>query len=529
MRCLGDTKRYEDSPKRRRKLRRALLSVYYHSVGREFEVRGAPSVFLPPEIDVMSLQDALAVIAKSPQPRLNEALWRIVQNIPLPSNPDDSPSYPPALYNYFDPNEVEYLTILRRSFRNNSGPLNLTLTAARENEFVRAEEFSAAHQQIASAKITQASAQKPDQAGRAVLRVDPSTVPDLAAAEQFTIDDAAREILKFEQAPNYLESLLSPLAPGRAESVEAKLQQQLSAMSVELEMDPKDIIENLADIAAFRRALRVRDARLKLNHVAAEQGGEEHEGPIVYPVKTLVRQDTKSLAISATVTTIVHGKWEDLIRNMEPANWAASSDIVERSRYVRNPLTLEKYPTGEPVWVQLDDGRQQMQAFLDEVVAIAWDESELQRARYRNVLNVEFWTREATLEADVNYSLCRSIKSSILWDRGPGGMLADEGYIKLRPLGKDVWRVTMHKEVAFGDQAGSSIGSGIRDLSRIISVLAPVAITYWLEWEMYSLGDPPKKDQSCESNAEKLGRLLSEFEKIRVSCGENESGSGGVR
>lgn len=470
MRCLGDTKRY-DSAKRRRKLRRALLSVYYHSAGREFEVRGAPSVLLPPEIEVMSLQDALAVIARSRQPRLDEALWRVVQNVSLPEERTQSPTYPAALGLYFDTQELELLTTLRRNFRRGSNIFELALTSARQTG---------------------------PQAGMLGPRLrlarsrPPNRPPSRVAANDVDFGTALDDILKYGGDRNYPEKLLEPIKSARkpGQSPRARLSRQLSVMRADLGMGSKEIVSNLADLAAFRRIIKARCDRLHLDR-------ETNRRSTVYPVKTTVRQDTKSLAVNATVTTIVHGTWANLTRNMWPDRWATSSDVITKSDFVQDAFSLEKYPNDSQ---RLDkkrptpDRQKPLLRLLDEVVEIVWDQSELQRARYHNVLNVEFSASEPKGEADVTYNLCRSIKSSILWDRGPGGLLMDEGYIKLRRLGNDVWRVTMHKEIAFGDQAGSGTGSGIQDLSHIISLLAPVAITYWLEGEVYSLGDPNPDD-----------------------------------
>jgi len=102
MRGLGESGLQGKARKRwERQLRLALLSVYYQTVGRKFEVRGAPSVMLPPEVQPMSLANALEVISDSPT-RLREALWRIVQSVPLDQTEqaEDYGRYPAAMIPY---------------------------------------------------------------------------------------------------------------------------------------------------------------------------------------------------------------------------------------------------------------------------------------------------------------------------------------------------------------------------------------------------------------------------------------------
>jgi hypothetical protein len=93
MRTLGDDEKAATEKIGRIRLRLAMVSVYYHTVGRQFEIRGAPSVMLPPEVRPMSLEGALAVLAPSPT-RLREALWQTVQSVPLDMSKDTTEAQP---------------------------------------------------------------------------------------------------------------------------------------------------------------------------------------------------------------------------------------------------------------------------------------------------------------------------------------------------------------------------------------------------------------------------------------------------
>ena len=61
-------------------LRAAMLSVYYESLGRQFEIAGAPSVLLPPQARTQPLEESLEVLSASPA-RLLAALWLLVRGV----------------------------------------------------------------------------------------------------------------------------------------------------------------------------------------------------------------------------------------------------------------------------------------------------------------------------------------------------------------------------------------------------------------------------------------------------------------
>src|SRR5262245_1509169 len=72
------------SEKENARLRYAMLSVYYRSLGSQLESRGAPIAIVPPDVQPLSLEDALAILVKSGDERLLwDAYWRIVRSVPV--------------------------------------------------------------------------------------------------------------------------------------------------------------------------------------------------------------------------------------------------------------------------------------------------------------------------------------------------------------------------------------------------------------------------------------------------------------
>ena len=99
-----------------------MLSVYYASQGNDFEVTGAPSVLIAPQVSLTDLGEALEIINASSPTRLREALWLVVRAVPLLGG-RDAPGevYPSAaqryLYGSGAADELRQLATVRREYR----------------------------------------------------------------------------------------------------------------------------------------------------------------------------------------------------------------------------------------------------------------------------------------------------------------------------------------------------------------------------------------------------------------------------
>src|SRR4051812_4766459 len=113
-------------------LRFAMLSVYYASLGRQFEIRGAPSVLLPPQVRPLDLATALDLLRVSPV-RLREALWLIVRGVRSQGLPSEHrESYPSEFEMCFLPGSLEDFRLLRREYRAGANVFAAALVAVRD-------------------------------------------------------------------------------------------------------------------------------------------------------------------------------------------------------------------------------------------------------------------------------------------------------------------------------------------------------------------------------------------------------------
>jgi len=208
----------------------------------------------------------------------------------------------------------------------------------------------------------------------------------------------------------------------------------------------------------------------------------------------VIRQDTQNLVTSATSTAIVDGTFEDLCHVAKPENWADAGSIVDAAYFVDHPFDLHEVDPTE-------FGRG-VPGLLRESAQISWSGRADQQATFENVLNVVSSIRDPRSDADlpaalddqelrtaeVRYNLCRSINSTVLWDRRAGGILVNQGFIKVRPVGGRRWQVTMRKEVQFSDRTPYVDGRGWGDFGQLSNYLAPSTLTCWLESETYRIG-----------------------------------------
>ena len=417
----------------------AMLSVYYHSVGDRFSISGAPSVFVPPETTPLPLADALAVVAAD-RGRLEQALWQIVRNTPIRQAGEKVSRYPAEVADYLDLDQQDELDAWRATYRQGASLVAACLRACHHD-----------NQDLV----------------RALLR---------AAADPKMLDNPGfgRVVrLLFDQHPDdFLAEQNRILSDDQAW---ARARAWIEDIEREVGLGIVAYVEQLAATAAYEHFTdRLRST-----------GRRARRAMTVYPVASPIQQSTAQLWTSATVTTLARGRFDELLQVTDPANWRDGSDVIETSRYVADPITLRP---GEPT----RGGRGSLSGLLYEVAAMSWGRDSTQQGVFENVLNVSRTLKETPghrrRTIHINFSLCRSISSRVLWDSRTGGIMLNEGFMRVVPLGDRRWRVTSRKLLRFSDRTPYSGTNGWTDFGQLLNYLAPAALSWWVETETYSLG-----------------------------------------
>ncbi len=419
--------------------RYAMLSVYYASIGDRFDIAGAPSAFVPPEVAPLPLTDALSILATDGA-RLDQALWQIVRHTPIRQAGEHKSRYPPEITKYLDLEQQAALDESRADYRKGASLLAACLRACHHDD--------------------------PDLFG-ALMK---------AAADETVLDNAgfARVIrLLFDQSP---EEFLEQMKQTRSDPAEwQRARRRISAIEDEVGLGIAAYVEQLAATAAYDSFLD----RLR-------RKGKRNRAPMtIYPVASPIQQSTDQLWTSATVTTLAHGKYDILLDATDPANWHDGSDVIATSRYVDDPVELRP---GSPH--RGKDGS--LEGLLYEVAAMSWGRDTAQQGVFENVLNVsrryESVPGHRRRAIDIRFSLCRSISSRVLWDTRTGGIVMNEGFMRVVPLGGNRWRITSRKLLRFSDRTPYSGTNGWTDFGQMLNYLAPAALSWWVETETYSLG-----------------------------------------
>jgi hypothetical protein len=436
----------------------AMLSVYYGTIGRQFEVRGAPSVFLPPEVQPMPLAEALGILKRDAPERLREALWRIVRSVPAISEPysqrpagfGGAQDYPQAMFPYLSGDPLKKLIGLRREYRLYANLFSAALISCRDGS--------------SPAVFNKLMALLEEHGGTG-----------------FSV--AATKVLGEQLFPR-----LHIMVNAERTDYPLRLGRQVARIETEIGCSIQEFVEGVADAAAFDEIMVSSDMRDEVPVIP------KLKDLVVYPICSVIRQDTQNLVTSATATSVVGGTFEDISDVLNPANWAAAGSIIDAAQFVDDPFDLRevaptRFGNGEP-------------GLLRECAQISWSGKPEQQAKFQNVLNVLSSTRDPRSEVDesdamsqqelrtaeVRYNLCRSIESTVLWDHRVGGLLVDQGFIKLRPLGGHKWQVTLRKEVQFSDRTPYVGGRGWRDFGQLANYLAPSTLACWLESETFRIG-----------------------------------------
>jgi hypothetical protein len=426
-------------------LRHALLSVYYGSVGRELDVRGAPAVLLPPEVAPLSLGAALHEIKRRWPNYLRDAVWRIVRSVPAPrtADEDETHRYPVELPQAVVPRSLKALDEKRRLYRTGANLFAAALVARVEG---RQLEFEGLLELLT------------DLAGEA---------------------STGMEQMVGLSAPDFLTTLDNDRTRGR-----------LRRLVTEVGLDLHGYAREFADAVAF-----------------LEWWPPDGEGMTVYPAAAVVRQDVRTLVTTVTVTALVRSGFEPLKRAADPQCWGCSSDVVTGTRYVRGAFDLRSSEPMDP-----GKGWENGSRLLEEKVTVSAGFGADQVGSFHNVLRIKkFAVKDGSDPTiDVDFALSRSISSRILWDARPGGILVDQGFIKVRKIFDDRWRITTRKILKFSDRTPNSTRVEWLDFGEMLNYLAPAALTWWLESELYSAADEiysdPTKVARCVANHSEGGR-----------------------
>jgi hypothetical protein len=418
------------SPEEQASLRYAMLSVYYRSLGSQLETRGAPVITVPPEVRPLSLEQALERL--NPYPAyLWEAYWRIVRSVPVESwiTRRLECRYPRALLELRGREEIERLDEHRRSARDGADLFIAALLACAAERWPDAVELAGRLE---------------DQAGGE------------SADAQFTENT---ELILGRQAHDFLTWLID-------ENRRDRTSDELRKLQAEVGLNLYDFVEDFTDAVAF---------------------ADFSQGVNGAPMRALnsscvVRQNSSTLTTTATVTALVNTEFELLARAIDPLCWPCCSDVIQETGYVGGPFDLS------PKAYETEPGEGfEPPRYLFENVEVYWGDEQIQTGTFRNVLRIDkFDVRADDGTISLDFKLCRSIDSRILWDSRAGGILIDDGFIRARPLGRDRWRVTSRKILKFSDRTPYSNPPGWRDFGQMLNYLAPAAVTWWLETELHT-------------------------------------------
>jgi hypothetical protein len=420
------------------KVRKAMVSVYYHSLGRQFELRGAPAMMLPQQATPLTLDEALEALAPWPD-RVRDAAWRIVRAYPPSRNARTR--YPPALAEAIDRlNAVEP----------NLPPLDLD-----DFDAMRRSSRFGAHL-FAAALVACAEGQWPE-FERVVGLMD---AREREPSEHVRAFEQAAQIALGQNAVEFLRSLQS----AQGGSNEAKA--EIGKLEFEVGLNIYDFVEDFADAIAFE-----------------EFWPTPRDRPVVYPACSVITQDTSTMTTTATVTTLIRGKFDMLKRAVDPQCWPLASDVMKSTCYVKDPFApkrMKPFPTGETL---------QGPELLLESCELSWG-GDASTSTFNQILRIgTFSVREEDEEnqsIELQFSLSRSLDSRVLWDARSGGLRIDEGYIKVRQISPAHWRVTSRKVLNFSDRTPNSAPIAGFDFGEMLNYLAPAAMIWWVESEMYS-------------------------------------------
>ncbi|HTX31782.1 MAG TPA: hypothetical protein VMD09_10365 [Solirubrobacteraceae bacterium] len=410
-------------------LRFATVSVYYNCLLREGSSGGAPAMALPLPGGPLSLADALAEIQKGGLGAMRGPVWRIVRGTPVGG--DYPGALEPALARLAPSLKLDHLNSLRKSYHAGANLLGAALVACAEKQ----PEFGELRKHMASRKSDF------DRATEAVLGMT---------------------------ASRFLSSL-----------DDRRTSAQLRALQQEVGLDLYRYAAEFADAVAFDEWWRAADP--------APDGGM-----VVYPAACVIRQDSASMITRVTVTALARCEdFSALVRSADPQCWSLASDVMAKTQYVHDSYDLTPAPV--PAGQGYKSRQPPPYRWLEEIVNVPSGIEGPTESSFHNVLRIDKFNvvdKKDRKTVTVNFSLARSVNSTVLWDTRSGGILVDQGYIGVRRLAADTWRITSHKTLLFSNRTPNMNTSGWFDLGQMLNVLTPAALSWWLESEVYSAADP---------------------------------------
>lgn len=475
--------------------RAAMLSVYYHSIGRRFEVRGAPAMLLPPEAQPMSLGEALDKLSGSER-LMRQAIWTIARAVGPQRGVRDLlgearlERYPPELIDVLTETEKRRM----RSYDRRRGPYRR-----------QAHLFGAAL--VAGAG---------EDAPRERVKTTVDLFSETAAGHGLDVATAKTGILGWGDtaepaAPDAPEDQPQPRGRSALQFLrEWQMQEGLEGASAsvvrlehEIGLSIPTFIEEFADSVAFAECFPTK-AREVLT---------------VFPTSSITVQDPATLTTRVTVTALVNTKNFHCLRiGMDPQCWSSCSSAFDAAGYLADPFGTHP-PDPIPI-VGGYDATGPMHRYLEEKVTVRLGDDASRVASFHNILNVEFDPNGDKRQIDVNFFLHRCIKSRVLWDERAGGILVDEGYARARPLGADLWRVTVRKTLRFSDRTPYAGGSGSDDFGQLLNYLTPAMLSWWIESEMYSAACPDVIERAKQRAAMESEQARAEAQAATTQQGE---------
>jgi hypothetical protein len=284
------------------------------------------------------------------------------------------------------------------------------------------------------------------------------------------LDAALRETLHLDPDPGDDENAFSVTKYLEEElhrsTAPQDCERELRGFEREIGMSLPDFMWQFADSVAFKRCFA-------------------NEPPAnVFPAASVTVQDTDNLMTHVTVSALVSDQpFESLRVAMDPQCWSDGSEAFRLTRYVKGPFDLVPLDPPPPLG---DPGPPPR--MLEEQVVLLWGRQDEEGGSCRNVLRMNRLDFDAAgARIDVEFDLCRSVSSRLLWDVRAGGLVADSGY----SLARDVcgvpglWRVTTHKNVLWSERLPYASGAG-REFGEIMNYLSPAITCWWMETELYS-------------------------------------------
>jgi hypothetical protein len=421
-------------------LRFAMLSVYYDCLRREGSSGGAPAILLPVPGGPLGLTDALAEIQKRGRGPMRTAVWRIVRATPA------GDSYPaalaPALAQLDSSLNLDALDKLRSQYRAGANLLGAALVASAEKQ----PEFKDLRAYVKSLDHDL------DKASEAVLGMTTS---------------------------NFLKSL-----------DKARTSDQLRQLQRQVGLDLYHYAAEFADAVAFDEWWGV----------ANRTGADAPTAMTVYPAASVIQQDLRTMITRVTVTALVQcDDFSTLKISADPQCWSLVSDVMAKTRYVQGCYDLtpaQPIPPGQGYKSREPPPYRWLYEKVNVPSIFGGGQAE---SSFQNVLRIDRFSvvdKDDQKTITVMFSLARCIDSTVLWDTRSGGILVDQGFITVRQITEDRWRLTSHKTILFSDRPPNMSGTGWFDPGQMLNVLAPAALSWWQESETYSIADPAYSHRS---------------------------------